>query len=307
MKAVLCFLLGLASFVRGGDYRKDFTELKAKVGEEKLEAHLADWRKREPDNSSAWILSAHFAADQTGPIALLGNEGQLPAGRYTLETKGDKIVVLDKDGKPAGEVANAKNPAGPIIAAGFLEEAVKRWPRRLDIHFGLATMYAEAGLWKEHVATLQKAGAIARENAGQLKWCHDEDLPKAEPVFLADTLHSFAMKQFRQETDEGDARFFAIAQLLVETCPKSPKGYNDVAIYHGLKKDWKAVQPMLEKAAEVGPDDALVWFNLGENSERLGKKDTARQAYQHVIELKPEEKLLAAAKKKLGALGKAKK
>src|SRR5262249_15718497 len=123
---------------------------------------------------------------------------------------------------------------------------------------------------------------------------------------LADKLHSFARQQFELETKASDQRFFEIAQMTVRACPKSAKGYNDVAVYNGLTKNWKAAQPALEKGVEVAPGDALVWLNLGDNCVRLGKTDAARKAYQQVVELKTDDRLIKAALEKLEELDKAK-
>jgi Flp pilus assembly protein TadD len=80
-----------------------------------------------------------------------------------------------------------------------------------------------------------------------------------------------------------------------------------MAVYWGLSENWKEAQPVLEKAAAVAPDDSLVWMNLGENCERLGKTDEARKAFQKVLDLKPEGELKQAAEVALKKLGKAKK
>ena len=128
--------------------------------------------------------------------------------------------------------------------------------------------------------------------------------PEAEAEFVAEQLHSFAMRQYEQETPDGDRRFLEISKLLVETCPKSAKGYNDVAVGYGLTKDWKAMQPVLEKAAEIAPDDAIVWMNLGDNSSRLEKKAAARKAYERVLGLKPKPDMLKDAQEKLAKLAK---
>ena len=59
MKAVFSALLMFAATLGAGDYKKDFADLKAKVAKEKMDAHLADWRAREPENPDAWIHSSN--------------------------------------------------------------------------------------------------------------------------------------------------------------------------------------------------------------------------------------------------------
>ena len=305
MKAVLSALLIFAAPLCAGEYQKDFADLKAKVPKEKMDAHLADWRTREPENPDAWILSSNWTLEQADGVEMRGKNGKkLPEGDYKMEMQGERIIIVGKDGKPLGEMISAMNPDGVRKAAGFLGEALKKWPHRADIHCGLATIFARDGFWKEHVETLRAFAKSAHEQAGKLRWCHDRALDEAEEEFVAGQLHSFAMRQYEKETPEGDRQLLEIGKLLVETCPKSVKGYNDVAIAYVLAKDWKAAQTVFEKAAEIAPDDSIVWMNLGDNSARLGNKPAARKAYERVLELKPKPEMLKDVREKLAKLEK---
>jgi tetratricopeptide (TPR) repeat protein len=307
MKAMLAAALLLAATLHASDYQADYAALKAKVGKDHLEQHLADWRKREPESPDAWILSANWALEQADGVAIRSTKGTaLPQGNYKLEMRNDKIVVIGADGKPAGNIVPDPSQAGIVKAAWYISEGLKKWPYRADMHCGLATVYARGEFWPEHVAALRGLVAAARRQPGKLRWCHNEPLDQSEPEFLADKLHSFAIQQFELENKAADLRFFEIAQITVRACPNSPKGYNDLAVYHGLSKNWKAAQPVLEKAAQVAPDDALVWMNLGDNSVRLHRDDMARTAYQHVLDLKSDAALVKDADAKLEALDKAK-
>lgn len=307
MKALLAAALLMAATLSlhaaPSTYQQDYADLKAKVGKEHLEQHLTDWRKREPDNPDAWILSANWALEQADGISVKSNKGsQLPEGNYTLELRGEKIVVLDRKGKPVGGIVPDPAQVGTVKAAFYISEGLKKWPHRADMHCGLATVYARGAMWNEHVAALRAMVDAARTQKGKLRWCHNESLEEPEDVFLADKLHDFARQQFDLETKASDQRFFEIAQITVRACPNSPKGYNDIAIYHGLSKNWKAAQPVLEKASKVAPDDALVWLNYADNSQRLSKPDLARKAYQHVVELDSDPALVKAAREKLAAM-----
>ena len=145
MKAVLSALLIFAAPLCAGEYQKDFADLKAKVPKEKMDAHLADWRTREPENPDAWILSSNWTLEQADGVEMRGKNGKkLPEGDYKMEMQGERIIIVGKDGKPVGEMVSAMNPDGVRKAAGFLGEALKKWPHRADIHCGLATIFARA-------------------------------------------------------------------------------------------------------------------------------------------------------------------
>jgi hypothetical protein len=307
MKAMLAAVLLAAATLHASDYVKDYAALKEKVGKDEMEKYLAEWRKREPENPDALILSANWELEQADGVAIQSNKGgPLPKGDYRVEIRGEKVVIVGANGKPVGGIVPNRSQVGTARAAAYISEGLKRWPHRADMHCGLATVYARGEFWREHMETLRALVNAARTHAGKLRWCHDEPFDTPENEFLADKLHSFARQQFELETKASDQRFFEIAQMTVRACPKSPKGYNDVAVYHGLTKNWKAAQPVLEKAVTVAPDDALVWMNLGDNCVRLGKTDAGRKAYQRVVELKTDEGLVKAAQERLEELGKAK-
>jgi tetratricopeptide (TPR) repeat protein len=309
MKIAIFAFLALVSTLSAGDYVADYSALKTKVGKDKMDQYLADWRKREPDNPDAWIHSANWTLEMASAVQIQGKDGKLlPKGEYNVELRNGQMVIVGPDGKPAGQIGGSQPDVdGVRKAAAYLVEARKKWPQRVDIHSGLATIYAQGQLWKEHLETLRTLTVAARENAGKLRWCHDEKLGAPEEEFIAGQLHSFAIKQFRLENPQADERFREIAELTVQACPKSAKGYNDMAVYYGLSENWKGAQPVLEKASEVAPDDALVWMNLGDNCVRLGQPDAARKAYQKVLDLKPDAELKQAAEAALKKLGKTKK
>ncbi len=307
MKATLAAVLFAAVTLHASDYVQDFKALKDKVGKDDLDKTLADWRKKDPGNPDAWILSANWALEQADGVKVRSNKGPaLPQGKYSLELRDDKMVVIGADGKPAGDIVANRSRVRILKAAWFISEGLKKWPYRADMHCGLATVYARGEMWPEHVEALRAFVDAAQSQKGKLRWCHDEPLDEAEGEFLADKLHGFAHEQFELENKAADQRFFEIAQIIVRACPKSAKGYNDVAVFHGLSKNWKAAQPVLEQAAAIAPDDALVWINLGDNCARMGKTDAARKAYQHVVELRSDDALVKDAEGKLGAMDKPK-
>lgn len=58
-------------------------------------------------------------------------------------------------------------------------------------------------------------------------------------------------------------------------------------IWHGLRGDWTQAAHELAVAAESAPDDALVWYLLGEFRRRDGQTEQAVDAYQRVLQLRP--------------------
>src|SRR5688572_12413860 len=118
MKALLVAAFLAAATLHASDYVKDYADLKGKVGEGSMEKHLSDWRKREPDNPDALILSANWELEQADGSAVRGDDGKaLPKGNYKLEMRGDKVVVIGANGKPASDIVPDRSQAGIVKAA----------------------------------------------------------------------------------------------------------------------------------------------------------------------------------------------
>lgn len=282
--------------VAGADYSGDYAALKKKVPADQMEAHLAHWRTSQPEDPDAWILSANWSFEQA--------QSESIAVTTQPAREGDLAVTDPKTGKTVGSLSTSTraDPERLKTATGLLREAAKRWPQRLDIHCGLAHMLEASGAWGEQLDAMRALLAAVREHPGKLRWCHGEPLDAPESAFVASKLHSYALHQFEKETPETDARFHTVAKLIVASFPDSALGHNDLAIFHGLKKNWRAVQTALEAAAKAAPEDALVWANLGDNSVRLSNAKRARTAYEKVIALNSDLRMVTHAQAGLAKL-----
>ncbi len=58
-----------------------------------------------------------------------------------------------------------------------------------------------------------------------------------------------------------------------------------------------------ERATKYNPNSPEAFFKLGEAEEKLKHKDVARSCFQKVMQLAPDTKLAAEAKRKMGNKG----
>ena len=273
-------------------YSADYTRLKKKVAAEKMEDYLEEWRKREPGNPDSYILSANWYFEQTMNVISLTTKP--PAGK--------DFGLRDQKGNVVGSVSSG-SAEGANQAAEFLRAALQRWPERFDIHCGVAHMMQETSQWDAEMDALRNAAAAVKASGGKLRWCHADQIAPPLDEFVASKFHSFALRQYERENEDGMKRMQAIAELLVEVAPNRPEGYNDLAAVKGTSEDWAGMQALLEKAVAVAPRDGLVWLNLGDNSVRLGRTDRAREAYRHVLKITKDKDSRRAAQDALRELG----
>ena len=294
MRRLLCLLVFAATAVAKdpSTYSADYAGLKKKVSPEKMEDYLAEWRKREPGNPDSYILSANWYFEQAMNVVSI----------TTKPPEGKDFGLRDQKGNVAGSISSG-SAAGANQAAEFLRAALERWPERFDIHCGVAHMMQETSQWDAEIAALRNAAAAVKSSGEKLRWCHADKIAPPLDEFVASKFHSFALRQYEREDEDGMKRMQAIAELLVEVAPNRPEGYNDLAAVKGTSQDWAGMQALLEKAVAVAPQDGLVWLNLGDNSVRLGRTDRAREAYRHVLKITKDKDSRRAAQDALRELG----
>jgi tetratricopeptide (TPR) repeat protein len=185
----------------------------------------------------------------------------------------------------------------------LLKETRNRFPHRLDIHLGVAHIAHLLNFPDEQFAALKTMARAARIHAGKLRWEREAPIDIAEETEVVWHLHNLALEHYRKKDKEGLKRFFKIAQLMVQEFPKQAMSWNDLSLYYGEIEDWQNRQKVLEKALTIAPDDAVVLFNFGTNSRRLGLPDRAAEAFRKIIELNREKQWVEQAREELKEMG----
>ena len=75
-----------------------------------------------------------------------------------------------------------------------------------------------------------------------------------------------------------------------------------VGLYYQKKGSYLAASRRFEEATKWDPNFIEAWLRLGEARERLGDRAGAKQAWTKAVEIDPEDKLAAEAKRKLAKL-----
>jgi tetratricopeptide (TPR) repeat protein len=293
---VTLFLFGRIGFAAEEDYATRFAELKGqKDAGARIDALLDEWRAQKPNDPDAWITSANYYFNQSvGPTI---STKQPDKGDYGLTNK--------KTGKAAGSISFKPGVAQtPRQATDLLQEAITKFPDRLDIWCGLAFIDQESGDFDGEVSTLRKMVAYARDHPADLKWLKGEKLPASPDQFIPDKLHSYALYYEKKENPEDDKRFMQIATFSTEQFPNHPYAFNDVAMYYSLQNDNAKTREWLEKANKIDPSDTLVMTNLGYVCAKLGDTAAARKWYEAVIKAEPNGEHTERAKEALRKLKK---
>jgi len=290
------FFFGRIGFAAEQDYATRFAELKKqKDAGAQIDALLDEWRAKQPDSPEAWITSANYYFNlSVGP-----NTSTKPP------EKGDFTLSDKKNGKATGSISFKPNVVKTShSAADLLEEAVRKFPDRLDIWCGLSWTYQESGDFNNELVTLKEMVGYTHQHPTGLKWLNGQPIEEPEDKFVPEKLHGYGIYYEKKDTREDDQRFLKIAILATEEYPNHPYAFNDVALYYSNMGDRKKTHEWLEKAHQIDPKDGLILYNLGKISADVGDKAAARKWFEESIKADPDGDHVEAAKEALKKLKK---
>lgn len=271
---VFLLLPGLVASALAG-FTEDFAAAKAQ-GPEAMEKVQKDYAKSEANDPAYYIQLANywFKLSQQPFISK-----KPPAG-------GDFSLTDKKTGKEAGSLSRygVADPKIGRAAPDLLFEAVKKFPKRMDIGLGLVfclrkeDRFADAG--KAMIVLL-----AAYESPGPMLGQDDEPLEadKAGDT-IANAAYDTAADLYQAGTKPALGACRQLATAMTKTFPENVRAYNLLAAIADKENDTKAVITWLEKAHGVDPSDSIVIINLAEKYLETGDKANARTLAQSILD-----------------------
>jgi hypothetical protein len=273
---------------------------------------IADWKHRTPESPDPYIVAANFhlsLATQPKGVNIQGTKpgaGPLPEGNYDAKLDGDRISIVDpKTGKevgtigdgPVGQKPDPKQAREHLLAgAAELEEALRKFPDRLDIMLGRASILATAREWNPLTTQLDAALARAARDPQNLRWLGDKPPFRPAPDLVRSAVQENVNHAIDEQAAEGDARAKALSELALKYFPDAVVFLANLGSLHAFAGEWKEAVPYYERAVKLAPDDSLVWGNLARVRMKLGEPKAAREAAKKVIELNNDAEGVKAMK-----------
>jgi tetratricopeptide (TPR) repeat protein len=279
----------------GEGYAARFKELQSqKAAGAQIDSLLDEWRAQRPDDPEGWIASANYYFNQSvGPM---------------LSTKPAEKGEMGLIHKETGQTGSFSFKPGVAqtsrSATDILQEAITKFPDRLDIWCGLAFMYQESGDFDNELSTLKKMVAYAREHPAQLKWLKGEPLSEPADKFVPKKLHEYGLYYEKKENAEDDKLWFQISTLAMDQYPNHAGGFVDGAGYYADIGEWQKARELLEKAHDTDPKSIAVLFGLGKISVEVKDNASARKYFEEVLKLQPSGAYAQEAKETLRKLKK---
>ncbi len=276
MKQFPVFLLALtvaSSAQEESNFTEKFAELKKGADPAALHKFITESEKTEAENPDFYALASNYWWGQSQQISINSKPAE----------PGD-FAIKKLDGTQAGSISSVgkSNPAIPERALTLVHTGFDKFPSRLDLGFGLATLQRKLQKKAELEKTLLKILKVA-ENPDDLTWTENRKLPGEPSVFVPQSVHPYVRYFFDQESEEDDNRVDRLTKRLTEVFPKHPYAWNMRAALASVRKDDKGIILNLEKAHELAPEDALILLNLADSYKKQNQPEKAREAATRIL------------------------
>lgn len=283
----------MCSSLLATDYPQEFARIKNGGDEKQVEALLNEWIKSEPSKPDALIAAANYYANKASGVSITTKPAE----------KGGTEITDPKSGKEVGSITDTVNPEYVAKSVAFLNQALKTFPERIDIWFGLATVQESFGDFKGELATLKDMVVYAKGHSGVLRNYEGKPMTTDPNKLFPEKLHDYATYYYEKNTSEDSEKMLQIANLSAENYPKHTYAFNDIAAYYSGHSDFKTARVYFEKALKADPTDTLVLLNLGDVCLRLNDSKQGRDYYNRVIQLNSKSDDAAAAREALKKMG----
>jgi tetratricopeptide (TPR) repeat protein len=280
------------------DLKDTYVELLKEGKYEELSQHLAKWKEIAPDDPELYVayFNYHFTLSRQEGVRI--DTAPPPENE-------EAIVLKDPE---TGEIAGYmyyhiyydEEHIGSALA--YLDEGLKRYPDRLDMHFGkihalgLVSRYGEQ---KEALITILN---ISSQNGNNWLWHNGEKLADGFRDLLENT-QGRIYQYFQLSDGKAYDYIIEISEKVIELYPEVVYSYNNIAAVHYYRGNYQEALKYYKMAEERDPYDTIVMNNIAYLSRVTGDIETALEYYEKLkLYGNEEEKEFAEAQiMKLGA------
>lgn len=242
---------------------------------------LTAWAKQEPKDPNLYVAKFNYLLRRAERIEL---RSDVPAK--------DGFTIKDKKGRTAGSITSGYDPELMAAAQAALRQGIALAPDRLDMRFGLAKAYEEAGDAAGQVQVLREALADQARTKQPWRWFDKAELPAPEKVFVPGSLEEYASTYWQKGGAQDLEAGRQLAELIVHYYPESSLGPFNMGVYYSITKQFGKAYPYLQQADKLQPNDLSTVANLTKLAIELKQKAEAQQYLARLRKL-PESKAAA--------------
>jgi tetratricopeptide (TPR) repeat protein len=190
-------------------------------------------------------------------------------------------------------------------AKAAMVDAIKKFPARLDLRFGLSSACRETGDFAGELAAFRDLCEYVKANPS-LTFMEPVDGGSLKPFdgrLVVPEKIAVAVAHYAEPgMDESLEKFYQLATLSAEFFPHDFSAQNALGAYHQIQGDPEKALEHFKIAYEIIGEHSYLMMNLGKISVELDKKGDAINYYERVLQLKVPVEIKEAAQKAIDEL-----
>lgn len=261
------------------------------IAEEELwqaDSLLAEWKRAYPDDPERYIVEANVYGLRAGPSMDRIREyaSRWPGASLVRDpSDSSRVAIEDSSGQIVSVLPDSvlHDPRMRTKAIATLTEAVRRFPRRLDIRLGLATAMEQEEDPTPAIPILRETARYSARYPDSLLWSNGEPLSWDPVEFVPRALADHAERCGKQKTPEGLRCWKEITEAALAFYPDSRRALHELGSYYATTEAWDKALPVFVRLAGLDSSDPSALLNAGHVSRASKQPDRARAFYESAM------------------------
>lgn len=270
---ILIFCLCFNGF--GQDYKTKYLDLfKKKDNDKEILDYLKKWEKAQPDNAELYVayFNYYFNKSRNEVIHLETQSGPEK-----------NLILKDTTGKTAGFIYGGYLYNDSLFNLGqhYIDEGIKKNPKRLDLYFGKVYSLGEIGQYDKYQIELLMVIDLSSKINYDWLWSDDKKIEDSKNHFKG-VIQSYCNELFSLNPPKYNI-IAAISQKMIYYFPQEIEFYSNIGSCYATQGDYKKGLEYFNKAFNLNSKDVIVINNLAYSYEQLKDYENAIKFYNLVI------------------------
>src|SRR5690554_130963 len=270
----LLLLVTISLPLTATDFKDTYVDLLMQGEYEELSQHLAKWEEIDPYDPELYIAYFNYHFDLSRQERI-GIKEQPPQDEEVIS------LTDPETGEAAGYIHSEiyYDEDHINLALEYLDEGLKRYPDRLDMHLGKIHTLGLVSRYEEQKDALIAVLNISSRNGNNWLWHDGEKLADGFSNILENT-QSRLYQYFQLKDENGYDYIIAVSEKIIELYPEVAYSYNNIAAVHYHRRDYQEAIKYFKLAEEKAPYDTIVISNIAYLSKVTGDIETALEYYE---------------------------
>lgn len=279
---VIIIIFLLSTVVLANDYKDTYVQLLEQGKYEELYQHLQKWEELDSHDPELYIayFNYYFNISMSDCITVKKEPPQ-----------GESIVIEDPDtGEEVGYIYGETyyNEKKVDLALKHLNVGLKRYPNRLDMHFGKIHTLGEISKYESQKNAILDVLNISSKIDNKWLWHNGKKLDDAFN-FMIESIQGRMFHFFNTDIKNRNKFVLEISKKIIEFYPDVVYPYNNIAVVYFNQKNYQEAIKCFKLAEQKKPLDTIVINNIAYLSMIIGDKDTSLEYYEKLKKYGDEE------------------